>query len=196
MYNLAHRPLAIPLSVFAAPDITEDLIFLNLCMYPSLMVMDKLISVGAISKDDASYQFFWSVIFLVLGIGGFFANLLSSYTTQRRIHGMRGAVAAALGYHMAISPKVVFKAMGMSFTASDSLYAVVILATLDNYFGFLNGMFGLRAWDKSSILAWVLGGIGGSFLITTGLILLWWERTNYKRVASTYTQLSIFGDME
>jgi hypothetical protein len=42
----------------------------------------------------------------------------------------------------------------------------------------------------------LLGGVGGSFLVTTGLILLWWERTNYQRVASTYTQLSIFGDME
>lgn len=40
------------------------------------------------------------------------------------------------------------------------------------------------------------GGLAGSFLITTGLILLWWEKNNYEKVSNTYEQLSILEEMD
>lgn len=40
------------------------------------------------------------------------------------------------------------------------------------------------------------GGLAGSFLITTGLVLLWWEKRNFEKVSHTYEQISIFSDIE
>jgi len=40
------------------------------------------------------------------------------------------------------------------------------------------------------------GGLAGSFLITTGLLVLWWEKRNYEKVSNTYEQISIFSDLE
>jgi uncharacterized protein involved in exopolysaccharide biosynthesis len=42
----------------------------------------------------------------------------------------------------------------------------------------------------------LLAGIAGSFLITTGLVVLWWEKQNYERTSNTYAQMVMLKDME
>ena len=42
----------------------------------------------------------------------------------------------------------------------------------------------------------LVGGLAGSFLIISGLMLLWWERKNYEKVSKAYEESIIFEDME
>lgn len=157
--DLRENPFRIFLSVFHLPELLSDLILLNVAVYPALVSMDRLVTLGSLGKtDDVSWRFFFSSFALVCIVGGT-ANLAGSMVVNRPVSGMKGAAAAALGYLIAIAPsKFILSFMGMRLMAGEVLLGVAIGAFLSLF----SKNLCLLHWDSGLAFSWVFGGMAGN----------------------------------
>lgn len=151
------HPLSLVLSVFYRPSLLESLVTLNIIVYPCLLTMDRVMSLGTTNSTTATWYFFLSIAFL-FGIIGGVSNLVASIIVRREVYGMKGAVAAALGYLLAVSPsKAVVRYQSIEMTAADVLLGVTIFYGLS--------LLTVRRYG-GSLVSWVIGAIAGNAFST------------------------------
>jgi len=152
------NPVDILLSILHQPSLINDLISINIFIYPALVTLDRRVSLKASNETDATWQFYFSAFILIFLIGGL-SNLTASSMTRLEVSGTKSAVAAALGYHLAAYPsKVLFTYMGIEMNASSLLFGISSLAALVTMF---DKLAGFQGWNAGSFLAWVFGGLSG-----------------------------------
>jgi len=157
------RPVATFASILWFPSIIEDLIACNMFIYPSLVKIDRLVSLTAASEGVATRRFYLSAVALLFGIGGL-TNLVATLMMRNSNFGMHGATAASLGYLLATAPnKVIIRYMGViNMYASDVLMAIAVIGLIDSLFSIRLPVFGRSG--RHSVLAWMLGGVVGNMM--------------------------------
>jgi hypothetical protein len=129
--NILQNPLSCMASVLHQSDWFTDLLFLNNLVYPSLVVLERITLAGT-STDQAAFVHFYVMTFGLLFVVGGLSNFLAAYLTHRPLWGMKGGIAACIGYMMAAKPNRILLRSGlgvgevMEFTAGNVLWMVFV----------------------------------------------------------------------
>ena len=153
------NPISPFLSVLHQPSWYTDLISLNMFVYPALKILDRVVSIGTSNADTAYWHFYVSAFILICIIGGL-SNLASSFVVDQIVYGMKGSIAASLGYILAIAPKKILSEwMDIQTNANDILFGVFIIALGSSIFG---PSPGTGNWKICEAAAWGFGGLAGN----------------------------------
>ncbi len=157
------------LSVLDEPRLPEDMLSLNYIVYPSFLVMNRIIARGTTNDDAEAFHFFLSAFFLFFVVGGL-SNMLSSYILPSNgrysgLLGMRSAVAACLGYCLAVVPNMIFvEYLDFQLRAADILFSALVLFLFQTSTKKL--YVSAYSVDSSfldlTIIPWIIGGIAGN----------------------------------
>ena len=156
-------------SVLDEPYFPEDILSLNYIVYPSFLVMNRIVARGTTNDEAEAFHFYLSAFFLFFMVGGS-SNMLSSYILPSNGHysgllSMRSAVAASLGYCLAVVPNMIFvEYLDFQLRAADILFSALVLFIFQTSTKKLYGS--TYSLDSSylnlTIIPWVIGGIAGN----------------------------------
>lgn len=195
-YTIRQRnPFAPCLSLFRQDYWCKDLISINLFIYPALVLLERISSIGT-SRNTTAKLHFWAGTFVLVVVFGGLTNLMAPILTRQRQdniccsrHGMKGSVAACLGYIVATAPHKIVLDLDWLFevglTAGDILFGSLGLAFLSHMTGLHRYSFGcLKEWSAGDTSVWILGGLCGSFFGKWHLEHLeeygeWWWRNPF-----------------
>eukprot|EP00565_Helicotheca_tamesis_P009165 CAMPEP_0185731070 /NCGR_PEP_ID=MMETSP1171-20130828/11809_1 /TAXON_ID=374046 /ORGANISM="Helicotheca tamensis, Strain CCMP826" /LENGTH=318 /DNA_ID=CAMNT_0028400253 /DNA_START=236 /DNA_END=1192 /DNA_ORIENTATION=+ len=156
--DILSNPADLILSILHQPLLLHDLVSINLFIYPTLVTLDRKISLKATNDSDATWQFYFSTFLLLFVIGGM-ANVMASSMTKLEVSGTKSAAASALGYHLAAYPsKILWTYMGYEMNASMLLFGISTLAAAVTM---VDKLAGFQGWNAGSFMAWVFGGLSG-----------------------------------
>lgn len=174
------------LSLFRQEYWYQDLISINLFVYPALDLLGKMSTIGT-SRDMTRALHFWLGTFMLIVVIGGLANMMSSILTKHdvngRRHGMKGSFAACLGYIVAVAPNKIVLSLDwlaeINLTAGDILFGSLGIAFLSHITGIHQYSMGLlKEWSASETVAWIIGGLLGSFFGKWQLdkyVKWWWN---------------------
>jgi len=170
-------PLASLLSTLHQPILwnRSDFVFLNLFLYPALVLLDRLSTAGTSTNDAASLHFY-AVAFILIFIAGGIANIVAvKVTSASAVRGMTGSIASALGYICFAKPrKIIVDWMGIELTSGDVLFLTFAVTATACLFR-LEHLFG-GSWRMNDSIAWAVGGLLGYTICRLQLeqYNLWW----------------------
>ena len=174
--NILQNPLSCIASTLHQNNWYTDLLFLNILVYPSLVVLERITS-AVTSTDQAASVHFFAMAFGLLFVVGGLSNFLAAYVTHKPLWGMKGGIAACVGYMMAAKPNRILWRSGlgggevMEFTAGNVLWMVFVT----NLTSILLSMDSLGMGIEETI-AWAIGGVFGYSISNFHLEQygLWW----------------------
>jgi hypothetical protein len=166
-------PFTALLSVFHQPRWHVDLLAVFYFLYPWLELIQR-ISVSGTSSENSAVVHFYFLSFLFIVVLGGIANIISNVLTKEKVRGMKGSMAAALGFMTAAKPnKIICDWMDSELTSGNILFLVFAVTVTTNLFGF-GHRYGV--WSMSDVISWTAGGLLGYGLC--GCLLnyydLWW----------------------
>mmetsp|Transcript_32383 Transcript_32383/g.38691 ORF Transcript_32383/g.38691 Transcript_32383/m.38691 type:complete len:410 (-) Transcript_32383:76-1305(-) len=189
-YTIRQRnPFAPFLSLFRQDYWYKDLISINLFVYPALVLLERISAIGT-SRHISAKLHFWVGTFGLVVIFGGLANMMTPMLTRQRQdniygsrHGMKGSVAACLGYIVAVAPnKIVLDLdwlIEIGLTAGDVLFGSLGIAFLCHITGLHLHSLGIsKEWSAGDNVLWVIGGFFGLFFGKWQLdkyVKLWWN---------------------
>mmetsp|Transcript_2543 Transcript_2543/g.3397 ORF Transcript_2543/g.3397 Transcript_2543/m.3397 type:complete len:220 (-) Transcript_2543:1483-2142(-) len=155
--SFIHQPLSLITSIFHETNSFRDFLSLSICVYPALTVLERITTISTSSSESATF-YFYGIAFVLMFIIGGIANLVAAYFINQRVGGMKGSIAAFLGYMTATKPKT-FLLEGLDLRAGDALFATFAVT-------FMSSLLGISAvatgeWEMSNILSWAFGGLLG-----------------------------------
>lgn len=166
-------PLASMVSVFYQPFWHNDLFTISLLGYQMFELLDRIVTAGTSTHQQANLHFYFWAFCITVIVGGI-ANAVGHFVTKESVRGMKGSIAAYLGYICAAKPhKVLLDWFDFKLTSGDILFGV--FATT-----FLSNMFGLdivRGWHMGDVVSYACGGMIGYFLFNLSVkeyYNLWW----------------------
>lgn len=171
--NLKNNPMSPILSVLRQPTIHNEWFLLNITIYPALIALNKVTLAGTSNDSNAIWHFYLSSFFLIFIVGAF-SNLLGSYISHQGVSGMKGSVAACLGYVLAVnSKKVILSFMEVEMNSGDMMFSIFTMAVFTCFIGDLP-VFG--RWSFGETVAFSFGGIVGHYVGEYQLNRygLWW----------------------
>lgn len=179
------NPFAPFLSLFRQKYWYTDLISINLFVYPALVLLERISAMGT-SRHISAKLHFWVGTFVLVVIFGGLANLMAPILTRQHQdntygsrHGMRGAVAACLGYIVAVAPnKIVLDLdwlIEIDLTAGDVLFGSLGIAFLSHITGLHPHFLGIsKEWSAGDNVVWIIGGFFGKWQLDK-YVKLWWN---------------------
>lgn len=167
-------PCTALLSVFHQPTWHQDFLAIFYFLYPWLELIQR-ISVGGTSSEYMAVVHFYILSLILLVVIGGLANITSNVLTNDKVRGMKGSMAAALGFMTAAKPnKIICDWMDSELTSGNILFLVFAITTTTNLFGLGQG-YGL--WSISDAISWAVGGLLGYGLcgcLFNYYYNLWW----------------------
>ena len=157
--------------ILPTPPVLQDYIFSCFYLYPSLEILDRVISKGY-SHTHTSFYYFMNVCLFFI-IGTICDTLVQRMISRRRQSSSRwrstsarmGTYAAALGYQMSfqtsMQKKIIFRLwqVDMEFDASSILLGHTVMGLFSFIGGFHDDNDSFGDW-----LVWIFGGLVGKEL--------------------------------
>jgi len=169
-------PCTALLSVFHQPQWHVDLLAVFYVLYPWLELIQR-ISVGGTSSEKSTVVHFYCMSFLLLVVLGGIANATANVLIKEKARGMKGSIAAALGFMTAAKPnKIIFDWMDLELTSGNVLFLVFAINATTNLLEFDHHGYGL--WSICDVISWTVGGLLGYGLcecILNYYDLWWWS---------------------
>ena len=174
--NMVRNPLSCVASTLQQSVWYTDFLFLINLVYPSLKVLELVTSAGT-STNQAAGTHFYIVAFGLLFVIGGISNFLAAYLTHRPMWGMKGGIAACIGYMAAAQPNRVLYRSGWGIGEVMELTAGNVLWTVfgTNLASFLLAIDSLGMGIADTV-AWGVGGVLGYYFSEFQLEQygLWW----------------------
>ena len=167
------NPFNTMLSTLYQPRWYSDLLSMNLFIYPCFELVDRIATAGTPSKETAVIHFS-SLTFTIVIVAGGIANAIGTTITNEKVRGMKGSIAAALGFICASKPnKIMIDWLDLEFTSGEILFSTFAVTAIANLFGFEHFV---PSWKMGDAISWTAGGLlgYGLFQLTMKHYNLWW----------------------
>jgi len=181
------------LSLFRQEYWYNDFISINLFVYPALALLERISAIGT-SRDVTAGLHFWVGTFVLVVVFGGLSNMISLILTKDdfngRWHGMKGSIAACLGYIVAVAPSKIILNLDwlveIDLTAGDILFGSLGIAFLSHISGIHRYSMGcMKEWSASETIVWIIGGLLGSFFGKWQLdkyVRWWWNPFEFSKL--------------
>ena len=154
-------PTSLFFSIFHETDSIKDFISLTVFFYPALVLLERITTIRAAIEYQFAFHCYGVLITIlsIITIGGI-SNLFASYILNNKTGGMKGAIAASLGFIAAVKPNdVVLDWFDVKLTAGEALFSTFAVTFVSSLLGFQSITVG--EWEIGNIMSWAFGGLLG-----------------------------------